>query len=198
MLGGYAVERDAQSRVIAVVVAALIGIFVFLQAAFSSWRLALLVFAALPLALSGGVLAVAASGAEVSLGSVAGLVAIVGLATHGTVLLIRNYEEREQRGEPFGGQLVVDGTTELLMPALVPLVGLAALFIPAAAASSMAGLEIVGPMAIVVVGGLITTALLLGVVVPSFYLHWGYIANPDTTAHDLFEPATPHLVIGGD
>ncbi len=198
VLGGYAAERDAQSRVIAVMVAALIGVFVFLQAAFSSWRLALLVFAALPLALSGGVLAIAATGGDVSLGSVAGLVAIVGLATHGTVLLIRNYEEREQRGEPFGRQLVVDGTTELLMPALVPLVALAAVFIPAAAASSLAGLEIVGPMAIVAVGGLITTALLLGVVVPSFYLHWGYIASPDTTAHDLFEPATPHLVIGGD
>lgn len=198
VLGGFAVDRAATSRVIAVVVAALIGIFVFLQAAFASWRLAILVFATLPLALSGGVLAIALTGLEATLGSIAGLVAIIGLAARGTVLLIRNYEGRERRGEAFGEELVVAGTAELLVPTVVPLAGLAAVFIPLAATSRMAGLEVVGPMAFVVIGGLITTLLLTLVVVPAAYLRWGNIEKPDTTADDLFDDGFLRVPVAGD
>jgi Cu/Ag efflux pump CusA len=198
VLGGYAEERAAQTRIITVVVAALIGIFVFLQAAFSSWRLALIVFFSLPLALTGGVLAILFTGAEATLGSVVGIIAIITLATRGTVLLIRNYEEREAGGETFGVDLIAGGTKELLLPTLGPIVALAAVFVPLAVASGLGGLEIAGPMAIVILGGLITTTLLLLFFVPAVYLRWGHITDPDTTAHDLFERATLTAGPGGE
>lgn len=198
LLGGYAEERAAQSRVLSVVVAALIGIFVFLQAAFSSWRLALMVFASLPLAVAGGVIAILITGAEASLGSVVGIIAIIALATRGTVLLIRRYEDREADGVPFDGELVAGGTREVLVPTVGPILALAAVFIPLAAASGFAGLEIVGPMAIVILGGLISTSLLLLFVLPAVYLRWGHIENPDTTAHDLFQGELRGAAQGGD
>ena len=176
----------------------MIGIFVFLQAAFSSWRLALLVFATLPLALAGGILAILVTGGEATLGSIAGLVAVVGLAARGATLLIRNYEERERSGEAFGEGLVVAGTTEMLLPTVAPIAALAAVFIPLAIASPLVGLEIVGPMAIVVVGGLITTLLLNLVVVPAAYARWGFIEDPDTTAEDLFDRGLREVPLGGD
>ena len=198
LLGGYAEEREAQSRVISVVIAALIGIFVFLQAAFSSWRLALMVFVSLPLAVAGGVIAILITGAEASLGSVVGIIALIALATRGTVLLIRRYEDREAGGEAFGIDLIAGGTSELMLPTTGPILAVAALFIPLAAASGFAGLEIVGPMAIVILGGLITTSLLLLFVLPAVYLRWGHIENPDTTAHDLFESELRGAAQGGE
>jgi Cu/Ag efflux pump CusA len=197
VLGGFSVEREANSRVIAVVVTALIGMFVFLQAAFSSWRLALLVFATLPMAVSGGILAVLITDREVTLGSIAGLVAVVGLAARETVLLVRNYEARERQGKSFGESLIVEGTTEMLLPTLAPVAALAAVFLPLAIASGISGLEIVGPMAVVVLGGLVATLLLTLLVVPAFYLRWGFIEEPDTTGYDLFERDHPEALLEG-
>ncbi|MFW2340571.1 MAG: efflux RND transporter permease subunit [Acidimicrobiia bacterium] len=198
LLGGYADERAAQSRVISVVVAALIGIFIFLQAAFSSWRLALMVFISLPLAVAGGVVVIVISGAEASLGSVVGIIAIIALATRGTVLLIRRYEDREADGEAFGVELIAGGTSEVLLPTFGPILALAAVFVPLAVAGGFAGLEIVGPMAIVILGGLISTSLLLLFVLPAAYLRWGYIEDPDRTAHDLFEGELRDAAMGGE
>jgi Cu/Ag efflux pump CusA len=197
VLGGFSVEREANSRVIAVVVTALIGMFVFLQAAFSSWRLALLVFATLPMAVSGGILAVLITDREVALGSIAGLVAVVGLAARETVLLVRKYEARERQGKSFGESLIVEGTTEMLLPTLAPVAALAAVFLPLAIASGISGLEIVGPMAVVVLGGLVATLLLTLLVVPAFYLRWGFIEEPDTTGYDLFERDHPEALLEG-
>ena len=157
-----------------------------------------MVFVSLPLALAGGVLAIAITGADMTLGSISGLVAIVAIAARGTVLLIRNYEKREARGDAFGVDLVVDGTAELIVPTVGPILALAAVFMPLAAASGLAGLEVVGPMAVVVLGGLITTALLVLMVLPALYLRWGHIEDPDTTTHGLFEADPRAAVMGGD
>ena len=113
-------------------------------------------------------------------------------------MLIRNYEEREAAGETFGVDLIAGGTKELLLPTLGPIVALAAVFVPLAAASGLGGLEIAGQMAIVILGGLITTTLLLLFFVPAIYLRWGHITDPDTTAHDLFERETLTAGPGGE
>ena len=77
VLGGFEVHAAARSRAISIAVAGLIGIFLLLQAAFSSWRLATLAFLTLPMALGGSALAALIAGGDVTLGTVAGFVAVL-------------------------------------------------------------------------------------------------------------------------
>ena len=185
VLGGFEEDAAARSRVIAVVVAAAIVIFLLLQAAFSSWRLAALAFVTLPMALAGGAVA-ALIGGEVTLGSVAGFVAVLGLAVRGVVVLIRRYQRLQREGEAFGAELVIRGTRDRLVPILTSALGSAVTFVPFAVSRSSAGFEVVGPMALVILGGLVTSTLLTLVVIPAAYLRFGFIAEPDTSAEELF------------
>ncbi|MGH2539538.1 MAG: efflux RND transporter permease subunit, partial [Actinomycetota bacterium] len=186
VLGGFEEDAAARSRVIAIAVAALIGIFLLLQAAFASWRLALLAFLALPMALAGGAVAVLLDGGDVTLGSVAGFVAVLGLAVRGVVVLIRHYQELQREGESFGADLVIQGTRERLLPILTTALASAVVFIPFVVSGGSAGFEIVGPMSAVILGGLVTTTLLSLVVIPAVYLRFGYVTELDTSADDLF------------
>ena len=191
VLGDFEDERAAQSRVLAAAVAALILIYLLLQSAFSSWRLATLGFLALPMGISGALIAVAVTGGEMTLGSVAGIVAIFGLATRGVVLLVRSYQRRQRLGEEFGEDVIVSETVDVVVPTTISILAIAVVFLPMVFAGSPPGLELAGPMAIAVLGGLVTTLLLTAVVVPAFYLRWGSVAHPDTTADDLVAPEAP-------
>ena len=186
MLGGLAEDGEERSPVLAVAAAALIGIFLLLQAAFGSWRVALLAFASIPLALAGGVIAVVIAGGELNLGSAAGLVVVAGLAVRGCVLLIRRYQQRQRDGETFGAELVTGGTRDRLVPALTTALASAAVLIPFAVRGGSAGSEIVGPMAVVLLGGLVTTMLVNLVVLPAAYLRFGSVADEGIAAEDLF------------
>jgi Cu/Ag efflux pump CusA len=185
VLGGFEEEAAGRSRVIAVTVAALIVTFLLLQAAFSSWRLAVLAFAALPMALAGGVLAALIAGGDITLGSVAGFVAVFGLAARGAVVLVRHYQGLQREGEEFGPDLVIRGTRERLVPILTSALASAAAFIPFAVSGGSAGFEIVGPMSAVILGGLVTSTLVNLVVIPAAYLRFGFVAEPDTSAEHL-------------
>ena len=125
VLGDFEDERAAQSRVLAVAFAALILIYLLLQSAFSSWRLATLGFLALPMGISGAFIAVAVTGGEMTLGSVAGIVAIFGLATRGVVLLVRSYQRRQRLGEEFGEDLIVSETAALVVPTTISILAIA-------------------------------------------------------------------------
>jgi len=186
VLGGYAEEGATRSGVMAVAVAALIAVFLLLQAAFASWRLAALAFLALPMALAGAVLAALITGGDVTLGTVAGFVAVFGFAVRGVVILIRHYERLRNDGEPFGSDLVIRGTRDRLVPLLVTAIASAVVFIPFAVSAGAAGFEIVGPMAAVILGGLVTSTLLTLVVVPAIYLRFGFVEELDTSAEELF------------
>jgi Cu/Ag efflux pump CusA len=185
VLGGFAEEAATASDVLAVAVAALIAIFLLLQAAFASWRVAILAFAALPLALVGGAVAAAIAGGDVTLGSAAGFVAVLGLAARGSIALIRHYQQRQREGEAFGADLVTGGTRDRIVPIVTTAVASAAVFIPFAVSGGSAGLEIVGPMSIVVLGGLVTATLVNLVVLPAMYLRFGFVAEADTSADDI-------------
>ena len=186
VLGGYAEEGATRSGVMAVAVAALIAVFLLLQAAFASWRLAALAFLALPMALAGAVLAALITGGDVTLGTVAGFVAVFGFAVRGVVILIRHYERLRRDGEAFGSDLVIRGTRDRLVPLLVTAIASAVVLFPFAVSAGAAGFEIVGPMAAVILGGLVTSTLLTLVVVPAIYLRFGFVEELDTSAEELF------------
>lgn len=190
LLGGYEELVAEQTTVIGVSVAVLIAIFLLLQAAFRSWRLAALAFATLPLAAAGGLVAALLAGGTLTLGSVAGLIAVVGLAARAVLVLIRRYQELERyEGVAFGPELVTRGTGEGVAPTLIALLGLAALFLPIAVSGGASGLEIVQPMAVVILGGIVATALLNLLVVPILYARYGQVTDRDAWAEDLLEPA---------
>jgi Cu/Ag efflux pump CusA len=180
VLGNYAERRAAQARVTALAIAAAIGIFLLLQACFESWRLATVGFIALPAALVGGVLVAVLAGGTLSLGSLLGLLAVLGLAARNSVALIHRCQHLEQRnGETFGPELVVRAARERFGPIVITAVTTAAALLPFALFGGIAGLEVVHPMALVVLGGLVTSTLLCLFVIPALCLRFGSRPEPE-------------------
>jgi CzcA family heavy metal efflux pump len=170
-------------RVVGFGLAAVIAIFLLFQAAFRSWRLAGLAFLTLPVALVGGVLAALIDGATLSLGSLIAFLALLGLAARNGVMLIDRFQRlRLDEAQAFGAELVRRGAHERLAPTLTVAVVTAAAVLPFVVMGNVAGLEIVNPMAIVLLGGLITTTLLSLFVLPVLYLRFGANAQPEPVA----------------
>jgi CzcA family heavy metal efflux pump len=161
-------------KMLAAAIAATFAVFLLLQAAFRSWRLAVLAFLTLPVALVGGVLAGLIDGAELSLGALAGFLALFGIAARNGLILIRHFQDLERlEGETFGTELVRRGTRERLGPILTTAAALALVALVFVILGSRPGLEIVNPMAVVILGGLVTTTLLSLFVLPALYLRFG-------------------------
>jgi Cu/Ag efflux pump CusA len=166
-------EEIDSTKMIAFAVAAAIAAFLLLQAAFGSWGLALLVCVTLPLALVGGLLAALIAGAELTLGSFIGFLALFGLAARTGVILTRHLQDLEKEGLPFGPELFERGGRDRLGPILTSAAATAVVMLPFVVAGSRPGLEIVHPMAVVILGGLVTSTLLSLFVLPALYLRFG-------------------------
>lgn len=200
LLGDLADEGATRTRVITVAMAAAIGIFLLLQASFGSWRVATLAFLTLPMALAGGALTGLVAGGTITIGSFAGFVAVLSLAARQIVVLIRHYQHLEREGQSFGPDLVVRGTRDRLAPILITTLATGLALLPFLFGGGGPGFEFVGPMAVVLLGGLVTSALLTLVVVPAVYLRYGFVREPDTTSVELvvtlpeIEPVTANPV----
>ena len=175
-------EETGSNRVLGFAIAAAIAGFLLLQAAFRSWRLAALVFATLPLCLVGGLVAALVVGDGLSLGSLLGLLAVFGLATRTSVLLIVNLQSLEPRAGESRAALVQRGTTGRLGPVLTSTTALAALVLPLAILGSPPGLELLHPMALVVLAGLVTSTVTTLLVLPALYLQLGFHEEPEGSA----------------
>jgi Cu/Ag efflux pump CusA len=154
-------ERTAGAEIgVATVVAfglvCAVASLLLLQAAFRSWSLAALALLLLPVALLGGVLAVLIGGGTLSLGSTIAFIGLLGIAARTSVLSIRQM----QRG---------DGAQERLGPVLTTAAAVALLMLPLAALGARPGLEVVHPMAVVMLGGLVSTTLVSLFLLPALY-----------------------------
>jgi Cu/Ag efflux pump CusA len=164
----------AQDRLLLFGIAAAIAIFLLLQAAFSSLRLAALTFLLLPTALVGGVLAVWLGDGILSLGSLVGFLTVFGIAARNGILMVSHFQHLErEEGVTFGPALVLRGAKERLAPILMTACATGLALVPLAVAGSIPGHEIEHPMAIVILGGLVTSTLLNLFVLPSLYLRFG-------------------------
>jgi Cu/Ag efflux pump CusA len=177
---GESLERQAaEQRLLAVVIVVLIGMFLLLQAAFASWRLAAVAFLTLPTALAGGVLAALLGGGTLSLGSLFGFFMVLGIAVRNGILLIKHYQHLEQReGEIFGPELVLRGACERLTPILMTALASALALLPFVLFGSIPGLELVYPMAVVALGGMVTSLILNLFIIPALYLRFGASPAP--------------------
>jgi Cu/Ag efflux pump CusA len=180
VLDGYAQQTSSRRVAWALTAAAAIAVLLFLQVAFGSWRLAVLALLASLLAPAGGVFAALFDG-PVSLGSLAGLFAVWALAMRNTILLIARCQRlRTEEGAVFGPELVLRATEERFAPVVKSAVVTAGAVLPMVVLGSVAGLEILHPLAVVVLGGLVTSTVLSLYVLPSLYLHFGAGDERDT------------------
>jgi Cu/Ag efflux pump CusA len=178
ILGEYAEREAAQARMLSVLVAVVIGIFLLLQACFQSWRLGLVAFLALPASVVGGILGVLAGGGMMSLGSIVGFLAVLGIAARNGVLLIDRFQRLEaEEGVPFGIELVVRGTRERFAATLGSSAAVVAALLPIAIFGGAPGLEIAQSTALVIIGGLAAATLITLFVIPALYLVVGAKAD---------------------
>ena len=116
-------------------------------------------------------LAAFVSGSVISLGSIIGSLAVLGIAARNNALLISHYQRLEGReGVPFGLELVIRGAWELLSSILASSTAIVAAMLAIVVFGRIPGLEIVQPMAIVIIGGLVASTLLTLFVMPALYL----------------------------
>jgi CzcA family heavy metal efflux pump len=169
-------EAQAQSREDLIVHSLLagVGIFLMLYIAFGRLRNLLLTFANLPFALIGGVLAAMFTGGWISLGSLVGFVTLFGITLRNSIMLVSHYQHLvDEEGMEWGLETALRGASErlpsILMTALVTSLGL----LPLAAGSGQPGREIEGPMATIIVGGLVTSTILNLLILPTIMLHFG-------------------------
>jgi Cu/Ag efflux pump CusA len=169
-------EANAKSREDLLVHSLLagVGIFLMLYIAFGRLRNLMLTFANLPFALIGGVLAAMFTGGWISLGSLVGFVTLFGITLRNSIMMVSHYQHLvEEEGMVWGLETAIRGASErlpsILMTALVTALGL----LPLAAGSGQPGREIEGPMATIIVGGLVTSTILNLLILPTIMLHFG-------------------------
>jgi cobalt-zinc-cadmium resistance protein CzcA len=157
----------ARARLFIAVPIALVLIFVLLYLAFGSPGAALLIYANVPLAATGGLVALAARGMPLSISAAVGFIALFGVAVLNGVVMIAHVRQLTNEGLPADEAArrgALDRLRPVLMTALVASLG----FIPMAISTS-AGAEVQRPLATVVIGGLITSTLLTLLVLPALY-----------------------------
>jgi CzcA family heavy metal efflux pump len=174
LLGEAAERKAAQKHLLLYAIGAALAIFALLQVAFGSWRLAALLFFTLPLALVGGVLATWLGVGVISLGALIGFFTVMGIAARNGIMMISHFQHLErEEGERFGPELVLRGAAERLSPILMTASATGLALLPLVILGDRPGQEIEHPMAIVILGGLVTSTLLNLFVVPALYLRFG-------------------------
>jgi CzcA family heavy metal efflux pump len=181
--GEFAEREAAQRQLLLAGSMAVIAIFFLLYTSFGNWRLATLTFFTLPWALVGGLLAAYFSNGVLSLGSLVGLLTILGIATRNGIMMISHFQHLEnEEGMTFGPELVLRGARERIAPIMMTALTTGLALVPLAIAGDLPGHEIEHPMALVILGGLVTSTLLNLLVVPTLYLRFGKPRQPVAVA----------------
>jgi CzcA family heavy metal efflux pump len=171
--GAAAAQAAAAHELLLHSAAALVLIVLLLALGFGYARHVVLVLVALPSTLIGGVAAVAVTGGSLSLGAMVGFVALFGMAARNTILLISHYDHLVTvEGESWNLATALRGAEERLTPVLLTalLTGLALL--PVAIQMHQPGHEIEGPMAVVILGGLVSSTLVSLLLIPPLAARW--------------------------
>jgi len=160
-----------------------VGIILLLSVVTRNWRNLLLILANLPFALVGGVLAVFVTGGLLSLGGMVGFVTLFGITLRNSILMIAHYEHLvEAEGMQWEVKTAIKGASDRLIPILMTSIVTGLGILPLAIGRDDPGREIQGPMAVVILGGLLTSMALNLLVLPTLALRYG-----------RFEPARDEL-----
>jgi Cu/Ag efflux pump CusA len=198
--GQYEAQTEAFRQILLLGAAAIVGIFLLLFLAFRSLRQAVLVMSNLPLALIGGVAAVfIASEGETSVASLVGFVTLFGIATRNGIMLMTHYNHlMVEENMPFGRELVIRGAMERLAPILMTALTAGLGLLPLALSVGRPGRELEQPMAVVIIGGLLTSTFLNMIVLPTLFLKFGREVEPEQRAILHHKIAREPLSVAGE
>jgi CzcA family heavy metal efflux pump len=172
--GTAAAQAQSRRDLLVYSVLAALGVVLLLSVVVMSWRNLLLILANMPFALVGGVLAVFAGGGQLSLGAMVGFVTLFGITLRNSIMLISHYEHLvDVEGMTWNYETAIHGASERLSPILMTAIVTALGLLPLAIGTGTAGQEIEGPLAIVILGGLVTSTALNLLVLPTLALSFG-------------------------
>ncbi len=170
--GQFESERSASRTLALVSLVSLVIIFLLLYGQYHSWVNAGIIMLNMPLALIGGVLILRLTSGEMNIPAIIGFISLMGIATRNGMLLMSRYENLRHEGENLF-ETILHGSSDRLNPILMTALSSALALIPLAVGGNLPGNEIQSPMAIVILGGLLSSTLLNIFVVPIIY----YIVN---------------------
>lgn len=170
--GQFESEREATRIITLLSVAAILAIYLILYIEFRSFRTAMLIMVNLPLALIGGIVAVSFSSGIISVASLVGFITLFGIATRNGILMVSHYNHLMEEGKDLT-HAIRQGSMERLSPVLMTALSAGLALIPLAIAGHEPGNEIQSPMAIVILGGLVSSTALNMVVIPALFLKFG-------------------------
>lgn len=167
--GQFESEAKASKVLMITSIFSLLIIFLLLFQEFRSSQLAGIIMLNLPLALIGGVFTIFFTSGMLSIPAIIGFITLFGIATRNGILLISNYQSLKEKGLQLK-EIILNGSVNRLSPILMTALTAALALIPMALASDQPGNEIQSPMAVVILGGLLTSTLLNIYVIPIVYL----------------------------
>ena len=173
--GQFENQQRASARLAIVIPVALGLIFLLLFSTFGSIRQALLVLSNIPFALVGGVFALSLTGEYLSVPASVGFIALLGIAVLNGVVMLSYFNQLRERGMPMH-EVVIEGAMRRLRPVMMT-ASIAAFGLVPLLFASGPGSEIQRPLAIVVIGGLISATMLTLIVLPILYRHYGAAAD---------------------
>jgi Cu/Ag efflux pump CusA len=173
-LGEYAAQQESSQRLYLLGALALLGVVLVIYSDFGSVRLTLIVAFTLPFALVGGLAGVMLAGGVLSLGSIVGFVTVLGIAARNGIMMVSHWRHLEdEEGQAFGEEMVRRGAEERLAPILMTALATGLALLPLVLGGLKPGHEIEYPLAVVILGGLVTSTLLNLFLLPPLYLWLG-------------------------
>jgi Cu/Ag efflux pump CusA len=185
-------ERATQTLLLSGVLA-FVAITILIYFAVKSIPATIMIMINLPLAMVGGVFSVALGGGIISVASMVGFITLFGVATRNGLLLVDNYNRKLAEGVPLK-EVLVEGSMERLVAILMTALSSALGMVPLTIGSG-AGKEILQPLAVVVLGGLVTSTALTLLVLPALYSQFGWLLVPKKAEPALRAEVSPKVSV---
>ncbi|MFN8674328.1 MAG: efflux RND transporter permease subunit [Candidatus Sericytochromatia bacterium] len=172
--GQFEAQQEATKNLIILSVISIASIFFILIKALGNWAFALQVMINIPLALIGAVFAILLSRNNFSVATLVGFISLIGITSRNGIMMISHYIHlMEKEGESFSEEMIIRGSIERLIPVLMTASTAGLSLIPLAISVGESGKEILQPLAVVVLGGIITSTLLDQIITPAVFYKYG-------------------------